>query len=87
MKMKVIWYMEASDEKIKPHFKASEFQCKDKTEGLLVAADLVNILEEIRNHFNIVKLYHNRVFQQFNKFSTNLSTFFFACFLRSVVIK
>jgi hypothetical protein len=44
MKMKVIWYMEASDEKIKPHFKASEFQCKDKTEGLLVAADLVNIL-------------------------------------------
>jgi uncharacterized protein YcbK (DUF882 family) len=50
--MKVIWYMEASDEKIKPHFKASEFQCKDKTEGLLVAENLLDILERIRNHFN-----------------------------------
>lgn len=50
--MKVIWYMEASDEKIKPHFKAKEFQCKDKTEGLLVAEDLMDILEKIRNHFN-----------------------------------
>jgi uncharacterized protein YcbK (DUF882 family) len=50
--MKVIWYMEASDEKIEPHFKAKEFQCKDKTEGLLVAADLMDILEKIRNHFN-----------------------------------
>lgn len=52
MKMKVIWYMKASDEKIKPHFKASEFQCKDKTEELLVAQDLLNILEEIRKHFD-----------------------------------
>jgi uncharacterized protein YcbK (DUF882 family) len=52
MKMKIIWYVEASDEKIKPHFKAREFQCKDKTKGLLVAEDLMNILEEIRNHFN-----------------------------------
>ena len=50
--MKVIWYMEASDEKIEPHFKAKEFQCKDKTEELLVAADLMDILEKIRNHFN-----------------------------------
>nr|CAI9752561.1 hypothetical protein DKQYCJNZ_DKQYCJNZ_CDS_0005 [Microvirus sp.] len=25
-------------------------------------------------HFNIVKFYHNRVFQQFNNLSTNLST-------------
>jgi hypothetical protein len=40
--------MEASDEKIEPHFKAKEFQCKDKTEGLLVAADLMDILEKIR---------------------------------------
>jgi uncharacterized protein YcbK (DUF882 family) len=52
MKMKVIWYVKASDEKIKPHFKASEFQCKDKTEELLVAQDLLNILEEIRKHFD-----------------------------------
>lgn len=50
--MKVIWYVKASDEKIKPHFKASEFQCKDKTEELLVAQDLLNILEEIRKHFD-----------------------------------
>lgn len=52
MNMKVIWYMKASDEKIRPHFKASEFQCKDKTENLLVAAELLDLLEEIRNHFN-----------------------------------
>lgn len=50
--MKVIWYVKASDEKIKPHFKASEFQCKDKTEELLVAQDLLDILEEIRKHFD-----------------------------------
>ena len=50
--MKVIWYVKASDEKIKPHFKASEFQCKDKTEELLVSQDLLNILEEIRKHFD-----------------------------------
>lgn len=50
--MRVIWYVKASDEKIKPHFKASEFQCKDKTEELLVAQDLLNILEEIRKHFD-----------------------------------
>lgn len=48
----IIWYMKASDEKIKPHFKASEFQCKDKTEELLVATSLLDILEKIRNHFN-----------------------------------
>lgn len=50
--MKVIWYVKASDEKIKPHFKANEFQCKDKTEELLVSQDLLNILEEIRKHFD-----------------------------------
>lgn len=50
--MKVIWYVKASDEKIKPHFKASEFQCKDKTEELLVSQDLLNLLEEIRKHFD-----------------------------------
>lgn len=50
--MEIIWYMKASNEKIKPHFKANEFQCKDKTEGLLVAANLLDILEKIRNHFN-----------------------------------
>ena len=50
--MKVIWCVKSSDEKLKPHFKASEFQCKDKTEELLVAQDLLNILEEIRKHFD-----------------------------------
>lgn len=50
--MKVIWYTKASNEKIEPHFKASEFQCKDKTENLLVAAELLSVLEKIRKHFN-----------------------------------
>lgn len=50
--MKIIWYMKASDKKIMEHFKASEFQCKDKTEELLVAAELLSVLEEIRKHFN-----------------------------------
>lgn len=50
--MKIVWYMKASDKKIMSHFKASEFQCKDKTEDLLVAGELLNVLEEIRKHFN-----------------------------------
>lgn len=52
MNMKVIWCMKASNKKIETHFKASEFQCKDNAEYLLVAAELLSVLEEIRKHFN-----------------------------------
>nr|QJB21316.1 MAG: hypothetical protein [Microvirus sp.] len=52
MNLKAVWYTKASDTKIETHFKASEFQCKDKSEDLLVAAELLSVLEEIRNHFN-----------------------------------
>lgn len=44
--------MKANDEKIEEHFKLSEFQCKDKTKSLLISADLLNVLEQIRNHFD-----------------------------------
>lgn len=50
--MKIVWYMDANNENIRPHFKAKEFQCKDKTKELLVAEDLLDVLEKIRNHFN-----------------------------------
>ena len=50
--MKHILYMKASNEKIGTHFKASEFQCKDKSEYFLVSTELIEVLEEIRAHFN-----------------------------------
>ena len=50
--MKTIWYMKAGFGKVSEHFKAKEFQCKDKTDGILIAAELVDTLEKIRNHFN-----------------------------------
>lgn len=50
--MKVILYMKANDEEIEEHFKVSEFQCKDKAKSLLISADLLNVLEQIRNHFD-----------------------------------
>lgn len=50
--MRHILYMKASNEKIETHFKASEFQCKDKSEYLLVSTELIEVLEEIRTHFN-----------------------------------
>lgn len=50
--MKVIWYMKADRGAIGKHFKAREFQCKDKSEYLLIASELLDVLEEIRNHFN-----------------------------------
>lgn len=49
--MKTIIYLKADHGKLSEHFKASEFQCKDKTEGLLVANELIEVLEKIRNHF------------------------------------
>ena len=51
--MKTIWFIGGKEKgNITDHFKAEEFQCKDKTEGLLVATELLDILEKIRNHFN-----------------------------------
>lgn len=50
--MKTIWYLNAENKNITEHFKAKEFQCKDKTEGLLIAEELLSTLEKIRNHFN-----------------------------------
>lgn len=50
--MKNIIYIKANYGKVSEHFKASEFQCKDRTEGLLVATELIETLEKIRNHFN-----------------------------------
>lgn len=50
--MKSIKYVKADYGNLSEHFKAKEFQCKDKTEGLLVAIELIDTLEKIRNHFN-----------------------------------
>lgn len=50
--MKHINYVKEDYGNLTEHFKASEFQCKDKTEGLLVATELLETLEKIRNHFN-----------------------------------
>lgn len=50
--MKHISFIKADYGLVSPHFKASEFQCKDKAEGLLIAAELLEALEKIRSHFN-----------------------------------
>lgn len=51
--MKTIWFISGKEKgNITEHFKAEEFQCKDKTEGLLIAVELLDTLEKIRNHFN-----------------------------------
>lgn len=49
--MKTIWYINAENGNVTEHFKAKEFQCKDQTEGLLIAVELLDMLERIRNHF------------------------------------
>ena len=50
--MKIILYVNADYGNLSGHFKAKELQCKDKTEELLVATELLDVLEKIRNHFN-----------------------------------
>lgn len=50
--MKRVYYVKADFGELSEHFKAKEFQCKDKTKGLLVAIELVDTLEKIRTHFN-----------------------------------
>lgn len=49
--MKNIIYVKADYGNLSKHFKAKEFQCKDKSEYLLIATELIETLEEIRNHF------------------------------------
>ena len=50
--MKHVNYVKANIGNVSKNFKAKEFQCKDKTEGLLVATELLDVLEKIRNHFD-----------------------------------
>ena len=50
--MKHINFINAEHGLVSPHFKAKEFQCKDKSEYLLIATELIETLEKIRNHFN-----------------------------------
>lgn len=50
--MKHIIFIKAEYGPVSPHFKAKEFQCKDKSEYLLIATELTETLEKIRNHFN-----------------------------------
>lgn len=49
--MKHVKYLKADFGRVSEHFKAKEFQCKDRSEGLLVATELIEALEKIRNHF------------------------------------
>lgn len=50
--MKHVIYVKADYGKLSEHFKAKEFQCKDKSESLLIATELIETLEKIRSHFN-----------------------------------
>lgn len=50
--MKHVNFIKAEYGLVSPHFKAKEFQCKDKSEYLLIATELIETLEAIRNHFN-----------------------------------
>ena len=50
--MKNIIYIKADYGNLSEHFKAKEFQCKDKSEYLLIATKLIETLEKIRSHFN-----------------------------------
>lgn len=50
--MKHISFIKAEYGPVSQHFKAKEFQCKDKSEYLLIAKELIETLEKIRNHFN-----------------------------------
>lgn len=50
--MKHLIYVKASFGEVSEHFKAKEFQSKDKSDGILIATELLETLEKIRNHFN-----------------------------------
>lgn len=42
-----------TEEQISTHFRASEFQCHDGSWPVLVHEELLYMLEEVRNHFNV----------------------------------
>ena len=50
--MKHINFIKADYGLVSTHFKAKEFQSKDKSEYLLIATELIETVEKIRNHFN-----------------------------------
>lgn len=50
--MKNIKFIKADYGNLSEHFKAKEFQSKDKNEYMLVCEELIAALETIRNHFN-----------------------------------
>lgn len=50
--MKHLIYVKANYGNVTEHFKAKEFQSKDNTDGILIATELLDTLEKIRNHFN-----------------------------------
>lgn len=50
--MKNIKFIKADYGNLSEHFKAKEFQSKDKNEYMLVCEELIATLETIRNHFN-----------------------------------
>lgn len=49
---RIIYCIKTGEYYITQHFRAKEFQCKDKSEELLIARELLEILEDIRNHFD-----------------------------------
>lgn len=50
--MRAIVCEKATSEKISPHFRVKEFQSKDGNEEILIAYELIKVLEKIREHFN-----------------------------------
>lgn len=49
---RTIYCINAGGYYITQHFRSREFQCKDNSEELLIAKELLEILEDIRNHFD-----------------------------------
>lgn len=50
--MRTIVCTNANSGRISTHFKASEFQSKDKNEEVLICYELLDVLEKIREHFD-----------------------------------
>lgn len=50
--MRTIVCTHANSGKMSQHFKASEFQSKDKKEEVLICYELLDVLEKIREHFD-----------------------------------
>lgn len=50
--MRTIYCIQAGEYSISKHFRANEFRCKDGSNEILVCQELIDILEEVREHFN-----------------------------------